>query len=428
MSQRAIVYDLSRLATRVLNRTPNGIDRIDDLLAGHFLDRTPAWPLLFGLNGPRIGSNGLDTVRRVRASWGETAGGEAASARNERILETIASALDGAKATAPFVFRAKTGQRSGPVLANLARHGLMRGREPARSAPRDAIYLNATHFPVEWRRHIAWLDQRQDVRPVLFVHDVLPVSRPGMFWPGEPERHRRRLQFLAQRGAGALVTSSVVETELRRFLASSGRPDLPIFRATPPVAETFVRPAALSRRPASPFFVVCGTIEPRKNHLLLARVWRRLVRRLGPDAPRLLVVGKRGWSTEPIVAALHAADIGTHVVEASGMPTPVYRSLLGCALALLTPSFDEGFGLPLAEALSAGVPALASDIPSHREQAGGRAHLLDPADEDGWFETVAAFADPASDARRSAVERAAAYEPVSAERYLADIEAFLEGL
>lgn len=428
MSQRTIVYDLSRLATRVLNRTPNGIDRIDNLLAGHFLDRTPAWPLLFGLNGPRIGANGLDTVRRVRASWGETTDGEAASARNDRILEAIVRALDGAKAAAPFAFRTKTGQRSVPVLASLARHGLMRGRDPVGSAPRDAIYLNATHFPVEWRRHMAWLDQRQDMRPVLFVHDVLPVSRPGLFWPGEPERHRRRLQFLARRGAAALVTSSVVETELRQALASAGRPDLPIFRAAPPVADAFLEPVTLRRSPSAPFFVVCGTIEPRKNHLLLARVWRRLIKELGPDAPRLLVVGKRGWSTEPIVAALHAADIGTHVVEASGMPTPVYRSLLAGALALLAPSLDEGFGLTLAEALSAGVPAVASDIPAHREQAGRHALLLDPADEDGWFETVAAIAGPGSGARHEALARVASYEPVSASRYLAGLEAFFEGL
>ena len=428
MSQRAIVYDLSRLATRVLNRTPNGIDRLDDLLAGHFLDRTPAWPLLFGLNGPRIGTRGLDTVRRVRTSWGETTDDAAAAARNDRILAAIVSALDGAKATAPFAFRTTTGRRSGPVLASLVTHGLMRGRDPAGSAPRDAIYLNVTHFPVEWRRHTAWLDRRQDVRPVLFVHDVLPVSRPGMFWPGEPDRHRRRLQFLARRGAAALVTSSVVETDLRQALASAGRPDLPIFRAAPPVADAFLGPAALRRPPSSAFFVVCGTIEPRKNHMLLTRVWRRLIRRLGPGAPRLLVVGKRGWSTEPIVAALHDADIRSHIVEASGVPTPVYRSLLGDALGLLAPSFDEGFGLTLAEALGAGIPAIASDIPSHREQAGRHALLLDPADEDGWFRTIAAFAEPASGSRHEALARATSYAPVSARRYLADLEAFLEGL
>ena len=162
--------------------------------------------------------------------------------------------------------------------------------------------------------------------------------------------------------------------------------------------------------------------------MLLTRVWRRLIRRLGPGAPRLLVVGKRGWSTEPIVAALHDADIRSHIVEASGVPTPVYRSLLGDALGLLAPSFDEGFGLTLAEALGAGIPAIASDIPSHREQAGRHALLLDPADEDGWFRTIAAFAEPASGSRHEALARATSYAPVSARRYLADLEAFLEGL
>ena len=115
-------------------------------------------------------------------------------------------------------------------------------------------------------------------------------------------------------------------------------------------------------------------------------------------------------------------------MEASGVPTPVYRALLDKALALLTPSFDEGFGLTLAEGLTAGVPVVASDIPAHREQAGGHALLLDPADEDGWFEALAGFAAQNPAAWNVAVAGAAPYEPVPATRYLADLDAFLEAL
>ena len=434
MPSRAVVYDLSRLATRILNRTPNGIDRLDDLLAGHFLARQPAWPLLFGLNGPRIVGGGLETVEGVRASWGEARGearGEFESAASERVLAAVFGALAADAAPARLEFQTgaiRHAARGRAIVESLARHGLMRGRDPVSDAPRDAIFLNATHFPIEWRRHVAWLDRRPDIRPVLFVHDVLPVSRPGLFWPGEAAKHRRRLQFLARRGAGALVTSATAEEELRRVLGDEGRRDLPIFRAAPPVQDIFFDRRCPAIPAVAPYFVVCGTIEPRKNHLLLARVWRRLIRTFGRDAPKLLVVGKRGWSIEPIVAALHAPELRGHVVEASGVPTPAYRALLGGAAALLAPSLDEGFGLTLAEALTAGVPAIASDIPAHRGQAGGHALLLAPGDEDAWFESVAAWFSPGSAERRAAIARLASYEPVSRPAYLAGLETFLAGL
>ena len=52
------------------------------------------------------------------------------------------------------------------------------------------------------------------------------------------------------------------------------------------------------------FFIVRGTIEPRKNHLLLLRVWRRLIERFGQDAPKLVVIGKRGWNNKEVVSTL----------------------------------------------------------------------------------------------------------------------------
>jgi glycosyltransferase involved in cell wall biosynthesis len=71
------------------------------------------------------------------------------------------------------------------------------------------------------------------------------------------------------------------------------------------------------------------------------------------------------------------------------------------------PSHYEGFGLPVLEALAAGRPVLASDIPAHREVAGGQAELLPTQDTDAWAAALTRVAsrrpdDPESEARRRA--------------------------
>src|SRR5581483_8051415 len=128
----------------------------------------------------------------------------------------------------------------------------------------------------------------------------------------------------------------------------------------------------------APYFVCVGTIEPRKNHLLLLNVWRRLAERLGAAAPRLVLVGQRGWENEQVIDMIERSPAVRGLVEErNDLSDAAMAKLLAGALA---PSFGEGYGLPLVEALALGVPALASDIPAFREVAGGVAELLDPLD------------------------------------------------
>jgi glycosyltransferase involved in cell wall biosynthesis len=153
-----------------------------------------------------------------------------------------------------------------------------------------------------------------------------------------------------------------------------------------------------------PYFLMCGTIEPRKNHLLLLHVWRDLVDRLGDRSPKLVLVGKRGWENEQIHDLLdRSPPLRRHVVEVSGLPTPSLKRLMLGARALLMPSFGEGYGLPVVEALAVGLPVIASDIPVFREIGGGRLTLIDPTDGPRWREAICAFADESGGVRAHAL-------------------------
>jgi glycosyltransferase involved in cell wall biosynthesis len=239
-----------------------------------------------------------------------------------------------------------------------------------------------------------------------------------------------RLTSLAAFGSAAVVTTEVVKATLERHLTSLGRADMPILVAPPPVAAVFARQDAVDGDLAAhPYFVMCSTIEPRKNHLLLLHVWRELVRRDGAMAPKLLVIGDRGWENENVVDLLERCrGISNHVIEISGLSTPSLKRLLQGARALLMPSFAEGYGLPVVEALSANVPVIASDIPSFLEIGGDRFIALSPIDGEKWLETIRVFADPNRPERQALLARMENQRISTWDDYFLKIEGFIERL
>jgi glycosyltransferase involved in cell wall biosynthesis len=423
----SLIYDASRLITRTLNAAPNGIDRIDCLLARGILSRPGAHALKFGFGGPTLFPSARfpDPTVALEAVWRETAPALDDLKLLQALTDRLLDAPGASRASLnQFPWRRWRRRAFGP-MRSLLTYGPRWGEPPARAAPKGALYVNASHFPIEWPSHVAWLDARPDVRPVQFIHDLLPIERPDLFWTSEPVKHRARLQFLARRGAAALVTSRHVEDALAGHLRQQGRADLPIFRAPPPVAAGFFEPPPRDPRlEEARYFLVCGTIEPRKNHRLLIDVWRRLTRALGRQAPKLVVVGKRGWKCDDILEDMNGADLRSSVIVVSALPTSVYKRLLAHALGLLAPALAEGLGLPIGEALALGAPVIASDIEGHREYPAQSLLLLDPRRPEQWAEAIL-------DGARSRSAVHPARQPVrlrTEESYFSELDRFLQGL
>lgn len=424
----SLLYDVTRLATRFFAPTPNGIDRVDFAFADHFLTGANGTGTgLFTLPiGARASSPSLarDLLDALRAHWGEEVRPDT-DPHHARVLDTIA----GRGESGPVgVERAREGRLAG--LARLVgRHGLSLGRSPAKALTEGGIYLNVSQFPLWIDRSVAWLSRNPQIRGVFYLHDLLPLTMPEYFRPIEQRVHRARLRTLAHHASALIVSTDVVAAEARAHLAGLDRGDLPIHVAHLPVADVFREPeppGLAGDGDDRPYFVVCGTIEPRKNHLMLLQVWRDLVARLGADAPKLVLVGRRGWENENIVDLLdRCPGLAGHVVEVRGLSTPSMRRLMRGARALLMPSFGEGFGLPVAEALTAGVPVICSDIPTFREIGGDAVAFVDPIDGPGWRSAVLDFAAPGSPRRAAAIAALSRWSPPSWETYFAGVEDFL---
>jgi glycosyltransferase involved in cell wall biosynthesis len=110
------------------------------------------------------------------------------------------------------------------------------------------------------------------------------------------------------------------------------------------------------------------------------------------------------------------------VIEIGGLSTPGLRRLLSNACALLMPSFAEGFGLPIIEALALGTPVIASDLPAHREAGGESVTYLSPIDGLGWLAAIKAHVKDRARYRARAANCRIRTWP----EYLNKLESFLE--
>ncbi len=181
----------------------------------------------------------------------------------------------------------------------------------------------------------------------------------------------------------------------------------------------------LQKPPERPYFVCVGTIEARKNHRLLLDLWRRLAAECGDRAPLLRLVCRRGYGSDGMAADLRA--LRHVVIEQPDLSDTAMTALLAGARALLLPSFAEGFGLPVAEALSLGVPVLCSNLAALRESGGGVPDYLDPADRAAWHRAVLDYASDSS-RRRAQLARLRGWTAPSWRQHFAIVEALIGGL
>lgn len=131
-----------------------------------------------------------------------------------------------------------------------------------------------------------------------------------------------------------------------------------------------------------PFVLSVGTLEPRKNHMLLFQVWRRLVAKHGAaNVPKLVLVGRFGWYMEHFIRMLKATDfVEQTIVRFEGVSNAELSELYDACLFTMFPSISEGWGLPITESLARGKVCVCSNVTSMPEAGGEHAIYIDPYD------------------------------------------------
>ncbi|MBB3475460.1 glycosyltransferase family 1 protein [Sphingomonas sp. BK345] len=222
---------------------------------------------------------------------------------------------------------------------------------------------------------------------VPLIFDLIPLIEPRWFVRSLVRDYRAWFGSLLHSADGVLAISEATRRDLLRVSAEWQAPvpgdAVPVVRLDGDFRQDAADARAVREYGLEPggYVLLVSTLEPRKNHLGAFRAWLALAQRLGEAAvPRLVCVGGRGWLNEELhqFRRDHPA-LGRLVIILHGVPDDTLAALYEHCLFALYPSFYEGWGLPVSEALSYGkVPAISrvSSLP----EAGGRfARYFDPA-------------------------------------------------
>jgi hypothetical protein len=266
---------------------------------------------------------------------------------------------------------------------------------------RDLLISLGGGWVVEDASEVLWdLQQQQGFRLATLLYDMIPLEFP-QFFGAELSGHFRNWNANTVWASDVLLTiSQHSRQDILKFCAASNLPSKPIevlrlgedFDTTGPE----LAPPPNVVKPGEPFILTVGTVEVRKNHVLLYHVWRQLVERLGPDAPKLIIVGATGWLVQDLLYQI-ATDpvVRERIVLLPRCPDTQLRWLYQRCLFTVYPSHYEGWGLPIAESLAFGKYCISSSSSSMPEVGGDLVGRHAPHDAAGCIEKILEAMNPA---------------------------------
>jgi glycosyltransferase involved in cell wall biosynthesis len=270
------------------------------------------------------------------------------------------------------------------------------------------LVLGSPWFHPDYVKTARWARDELRLRFAILMHDLIPIRRPewcdrGMI-AAFTDWHRAVLPLADQIFANSRYTAD----DVTQWLTANGTPPLnpakpiPMGTGLPEAARAAAFSASPHLPPAGSYVLFVSTVEARKNHTLLFRVWRRLLSELPHDSvPTLVFAGNIGWLVADLMQQLENASWLGGKIRLVQQPSDEELSQLyrGCRFTVF-PSFYEGWGLPVSESLAMGQPCIVSNTTALPESGGALARYFDPDHFDEAYAAIRTVLENPADLER----------------------------
>lgn len=312
-------------------------------------------------------------------------------------------------------------------FASWAKHAHV-SLQTARFERSDCVFLPGSFWLGGYLPQLLQLAASSGAIPSAYVHDVLPIAYPQWFGPKHSDQFRRGAQLLLPACAAIACNSEATKAGIREYIPATDKIPVRMCRlgddagASPqgPIRDEIE--GILGGR----YVLFVSSIIPRKNHDLLIAAWETMLAQSGGDTPQLVFVGG-GHPTARVEKALKEQQSGAGWLSLlRNVSDAELEALYEHAWMTAYPSLDEGYGLPVAEALVRGKICMASNRGGMADVAPELVEPIDPEDAGSVVEVVQYYREsPERHAAREAQIRRD-YRPTSWQQTALDVRGLLE--
>jgi len=240
--------------------------------------------------------------------------------------------------------------------------------------------------PDVWIQPYGFCSLTSSIPQILMVHDLAFLHHPAFLPWHQRWFYKRYTGKFLEKAAGVVTVSDHTKNDIL-----TAYPSVPAEKITtiPGAARTLFQPVNWQEKQevkdgfadGREYFLFAGGIHPRKNLMNLLKAFS-LFKKWQHSNMKLLVAGRLAWQYDDLVEKLKTYKYRDDVVMLGYLPDEQLAKITASAYSLVYPSFFEGFGLPVIEAMQCGVPVITSNTSALPETGGTAALYADPADPD----------------------------------------------
>lgn len=301
------------------------------------------------------------------------------------------------------------------------------------SAPGDTLLVLGSPWSHPDYAGLIRGQRERGLRVALLVYDLIPIFRPEWCDRGLVRLFRSWYDSVFPLCDVLFAISRATAKDVELYARLNGI-KLPGRVIPIPIGTGFSKGAdilAPARRQNLPqpgtYALIVSTIEARKNHVLLFRIWRRLLEELPPErVPTLVFAGRVGWLVDDLLKQIANTNyLDGKLVLVENPPDDELATLYRGCLFTMFPSLYEGWGLPVTESLAFGKPCFISNRTSLPEAGGSLARAFDPDNLNEAYDMIRAVIEDRVDLSRWEAKVKREFRPVS---WSASADAILDGV